>query len=82
MEDAAVEYMGVEVENSHQYSINFVAVRQQKSASQTGIWHEMPAKMCCLILLWGEKSGFADIHCHLLNIYGYQTMNVSTVTCG
>lgn len=37
MEDAAVEYMGVEVENSHQYSINFVAVRQQKSASQTGI---------------------------------------------
>ena len=70
--EADVGSMAVEVEPSHQYSIQWNSNRG--SDWTNGIWHEVHMKQKCGIeFLHMEKMPPVDIHWCLLNIYGDQT---------
>ena len=78
--------MTIEVEPSHQYSVTFCCCRT--NGSRGAVWSsivsdmEVHAKHRCVIeLLHAEKRKATptDIHQHLLNIYGDQTVDASTV---
>jgi len=58
--------------------LNFVAVRQMTAEGQSDM--EVCMKQRCVIeFLHAEKIAPNDIHRRLLNIYGDQTVHVSTV---
>ena len=56
-----------------------VVVAADGGVWQNGVWHESiyEAKVCHWICVWKKKAP-TDIHQHLLNIYGDQTVDVST----
>ena len=75
--------LAVKAEHSHQYSITFccrVTDGSKGAVWQNGIWHgsAYKSKVCCWIPPCG-KSCNTDIHWCLLNIYGDQTVELSTV---
>ena len=84
MSEVDVGGMAAEVEPSCQYSITFcccVTEGSRGAGCQNGIWHgsAYEAKVCHWISPCGKKTAPTDIHLHLLNSYGDQTVDVSTV---
>ena len=76
--------MAVEFEPSHQYPITFcccVTDRSRREVWQNGIWHgsELWSKGVTMNSSMQKKIAPTDIYQCLLNIYGDQTVNVSTV---
>ena len=75
--------MAVEVEPSHQYSLHFVAVWQTVAEGQSDKMAsdvEVHMKQRCVMEFFCVgKIAPTDIQRHLLNIYGDQTVEVSTV---
>ena len=83
MSEADVGDMAVEVEPFCQYSVNFVAMGQMTAEQQSDkMASEMEVRMkqrCITEFLHVEKIAPSDIHRCLLNVYGDQTVDVSTV---
>jgi len=81
--DADVGGTAVEVEPSLQYSVTWccqVTDGSRGALWQNGVWHESvdEAKVC--EFLHAENIAFSDIHWCLLNVYGDQTVDVSTAS--
>jgi len=86
MSETNVGGMAVEVEPSHQYPIMFcchVTDGSRGTVWQDGSDMEVQMKQRCeLAFLHVEKIAPTDICCHLLNVYGDQTVDMSTVKIG
>ena len=74
MSEADIGAMAVEVEPSHQNSVTFCC--HATNGSRGTVWQK---QRCATEFLHAEKTVSTDVHLHLLNIYGDQTVNVSTV---
>lgn len=71
--------MTVEVKPSHQYSIHYHATGGSRGATwENSIWL-WSAYRGITEFLHVEEITSVDIHRSLLNIYGYQTLDVSTL---
>jgi len=81
--EADVGDMAVEVEPSHQYSVKFCCCATDDSRGQSNKMvsdMEVHMKQRCVIEFFHvEKFAPNDIHRSLLNVYGDQTVDVSTV---
>jgi len=68
------------------FSLHFVAVQQKAAKGQSDKMtpdREVYIKQSCgSEFLHMEKMAPTDIHCHMLNVYGEQTVDVSTVRNG
>ena len=82
--EADVGVMAVEAEPSHHYPFTFcchVRDNSKWAVWQNGVWHGSAdeAKVCHWNFSMWKKIAPIDIHWHLLNVYGDQTLDVSTV---
>ena len=82
--EADVGDMAVEAEPSRQYSVKMCCRETDDSngaVSQNGVCHgsAYEAKVCNWIHPCGKKTAANDIHRGLLNVYGDQTVDFSTV---
>jgi len=79
--EAYVIDMAVEVETSHKYPVTFSCVMihtRRRAVWKNGIWHGGAYEV--KVYYWmGNKMALSDIHWCLLNVYGDQTVDVSTV---
>ena len=74
--------MAVEVELSHSYLLTFgccVTAAERQSGRMASDMEAHMKQRCVTEFLHVEKMAPTDIHQHLLNIYGDQTVDVSTV---
>ena len=83
--EADVGGMAVEAEPSHQHPVTrrcHVADGSRGAVWQNGIWcgGAYEAKVCHWIPPSGKKVALIDIHQHLLNVSGDQTVDVSRVS--
>jgi len=83
MSEADIGGMAVEVEPSHQYSVKFCCRVTNDSRGQSNkMASDMEVQMnkrCIIEFLHVEKFAPNDIHRRLLNVYGHQVVDVSTV---
>ena len=81
MSEADVGGMTVEVDPSQQYSsiCYFITDGIRRAAWQNGEWHKSVWRKGVTEFLNLETVAPIDIHWHLLNVYGDQSVNVSTV---
>ena len=75
--EAHVGGMAVEIEPSHQYSTTFCCCDRWQQRGSLTVMPDM--EVCVVKFLREENIASIDIHQYLLNVYGYQTVDVSTV---
>ena len=79
--EADVGGIAVKADPSRQYSVKFCCRDSRGAVWQNGVWHgsACEAKVCNWIPPCGKKIAPNYIHRRLLDVYGDQTMDVSTV---